>query len=103
MNFKIKKKIFVNYFFLIWTLLLYLFLIFKSNFHFDLTDESFYVLSSSFPSQIKGSVSQFGFLNYYIFKNLGFDVITFRIVGILFLLAASTFFIIKDFKKICKC
>ena len=93
MNFKIKK--FVNYFFLIWTLLLYLFLVFKSNFHFDLTDESYYVLSSSFPSQIKGTVSQFGNLNYYIFKNLGFNVVAFRIFGILFLLAASTFFIIN--------
>ena len=95
MNIKIEKKNIINYFFLIWTLLLYFFLVFKANFHFDLTDETYYVLSSSFPSQIKGSVSQFGFLNYYIFKNLGFDVITFRIVGILFLLAASTFFIIN--------
>lgn len=95
MNIKIKKKLFVNYFFLIWTLLLYLFLLFKANFHFDLTDESYYVLSSSFPDQIKGSISQFGYLNYYIFKYLGFNIIAFRIVGILFLLAASAFFIIN--------
>jgi hypothetical protein len=67
----------------------------KSNFHFDLTDESYYVLSSSFPNQIKGSISQFGFLNYYIFKDLSFNVVAFRIVGILFLLAASLFFIVN--------
>jgi hypothetical protein len=94
-NSKIEKKLFINYFFFIWTLLLYLFLVFKANFHFDLTDESHYVLSSIFPSQIKGSISQFGYLNYYIFKDLGFNIIAFRIVGILFLLAASTFFIIN--------
>ena len=95
MNFKIKKEKFVNYFFLVWTLLLYVFLVFKANFHFDLTDESYYVLSSSLPTQIKGSISQFGYLNYYIFKDLGFNIIAFRIVGILFLLAASAFFIIS--------
>lgn len=94
-NFKIKKKLFTNYLFFIWTLLLYVFLVFKANFHFDLTDESYYVLSSSLPTQIKGSISQFGYLNYYIFKGLGFNIIAFRIVGILFLLAASAFFIIN--------
>jgi hypothetical protein len=95
MNFKIKKEKFVNYFFLVWALLLYLFLVFNAKFHFDLTDESYYVLSSSLPSEIKSSVSQFGLLNYYIFKDLSFNVVAFRIFGILFLLAASTFFIIN--------
>jgi hypothetical protein len=94
-NFKIEKKLFTNYLFFIWTLLLYVFLVFKANFHFDLTDESYYVLSSSLTTQIKGSISQFGYLNYYIFKDLGFNIIAFRIVGILFLFAASAFFIIN--------
>jgi hypothetical protein len=31
MNFKIKKEKFVNYFFLVWTLLLYVFLVFKAQ------------------------------------------------------------------------
>jgi hypothetical protein len=90
-NFKSRS----NIFFFTWTLALYVFLILKSNFHFDLTDESYYVLSSSLPTQITGSISQFGYLNYYIFKGLGFNIIAFRIVGILFLLVASAFFIIN--------
>ena len=95
MKFKIEKKKFISYFFLVWTLLLYLFLIFKSNFNFDLTDESYYVLSSSFPKKIKGAITHFGYLNNLVFSTLDFNVIAFRIVGILFLLAASIFFIIN--------
>ena len=93
MNIKIEKKSIINFFFLIWTLLLYFFLVFKANFHFDLTDESYYVLSSSFPKQIKGSITHFGYLNNLVFNALGFNIIAFRIVGILFLIAASIFFI----------
>jgi hypothetical protein len=95
MNFKIEKKNFINYFFLIWTLSLYLFLILKANFHFDLTDESFYILSSSFPKKIKGIITHFGYLNNLVFNDLGFNIIAFRIFGILFLGVASVFFIIN--------
>ena len=95
MNFKIEKKNFINYFFLIWTLLLYLFLILKANFHLDLTDESFYILSSSFPKKIKGIITHFGYLNNLVFNDLGFNIIAFRIFGILFLGVASVFFIIN--------
>jgi hypothetical protein len=84
--------IFINIFFSLWYFLITFFLLFNTNKHFDFADEAFYILNVSNPAEIIATLTHFGFLNSFIFKDLNSSIIAYRIIGILLLILAGYFF-----------
>ena len=58
----------------------------------DLTDESFYLVYSTFPDSILASVTSFGYYTKIILDLANGDIYWFRVTGFLILLGTSFFF-----------
>jgi hypothetical protein len=82
----------INLFFALWFFLIIFFLLLNTNKHFDFADEAFYILNVSNPTEIIATVTNFGFLNSFIFKDLNSSIVAYRIIGILLLILAGFFF-----------
>lgn len=59
---------------------------------FDITDEAYYLISASQPSEISLSASQFGHYTGLLFSLVGKDIETFRQIGFIILLLVSFWF-----------
>ena len=67
-------------------------LLLNSSRGFDITDESFYLISASQPENILASTTQFGYYTGLLYLLSGKNIAIFRIVGVLSLFGAAWFF-----------
>lgn len=74
---------------------IFLLLLLNSSRGFDITDESFYVISASQPENILVSTTQFGYYTGLLYLLSGKNIAVFRIVGVLLLFGAAWFFAIS--------
>ncbi len=71
---------------------LILILAFNSPRGFDITDDSYYLLWAEQPHNVLASTTQFGFYTRLLYLLSGQNIALFRILGILTLLSATSFF-----------
>jgi hypothetical protein len=71
---------------------IFLLLLLNSSRGFDITDESYYVISASQPGNILVSTTQFGYYTGLLYLLSGKNIAVFRIVGVLLLFGAAWFF-----------
>ena len=59
---------------------------------FDYTDESYYILSSKYPTTVENFVTYFHFITAFIFKISFENLLNFRVLGLLILIFSAAFF-----------
>jgi len=92
-------KVFLFLSFFVWNALVYL-LISNVSRGFDITDESYYLLTALYPDKVLSTLTHEGYYTGFLYMLSGYNLANFRLVGILILLAFSIWFALELYKYI---
>ena len=73
-------------------LIIFIFILSLFDKGFDYTDESYYILSSKYPTKVENFVTYFHFITAFIFKISFENLLNFRVLGLLILIFSAAFF-----------
>lgn len=75
-------------------------LLFNSTHGFDITDESYYILTATYPHHIFSTVSHEGYYTGLLYALAGYNLAYFRVFGIVVLIFIALWFSIEQYKYI---
>ena len=75
-------------------------LLYSFNKSLELSDESFYLLMSIYPSAEIGKLTNFGYMNNFLLNTFGFKLYNLRLLGFILLFLSNFYFIKKFFNFI---